>query len=128
MQMQLDWWTVGYGSDGSVDYTPGGLAWLDEWGCLRYACNTAFIAFVYADMISDQTLVIRYRSFAESQTDYAPGDNPRNASYVCGYGVNPPERPHHRTSHGSWCDQQTTPVSPAYSLRRPPCCPGICRS
>jgi endoglucanase len=116
IQMHLDWWSAGYGSDGKVTTTPGGLAWLDSWGALRYACNAAFIAFVYADMLSDTTLKNRYRGFAERQVDYALGDNPRNASYVCGYGSNPPKRPHHRTSHGSWCDQQTTPPYHRHTL------------
>src|SRR5262249_19498179 len=30
------------------------------------------------------------------------GANPRQSSYVVGFGTNPPQRPHHRTSHGSW--------------------------
>src|SRR5262245_10552839 len=42
----LDFWTIGR-ADGRVTYTPGGLAWLDPagWGNLRYAENTAFLAF-----------------------------------------------------------------------------------
>ena len=44
------------------------------------------------------------------QIDYALGQNPRNASYVVGFGNNPPRNPHHRTAHGSWTDQLTFPV------------------
>ena len=41
----LDFWTVGV--DGQkVTYTPGGLAWLDHWGSLRYAMNTSLLAFI----------------------------------------------------------------------------------
>jgi len=36
-----------------------------------------------------------YRQFAKSQIDYALGDTGR--SFVCGFGVNPPVRPHHRS-------------------------------
>ena len=33
-------------------------------------------------------------AFAETQIHYALGDAGR--SYVCGFGNNPPQRPHHR--------------------------------
>ena len=33
-------------------------------------------------------------AFAETQIHYALGDAGR--SYVCGFGTNPPQRPHHR--------------------------------
>ena len=34
-------------------------------------------------------------SFAENQINYILGDGGR--SYVCGWGNNPPQRPHHRS-------------------------------
>ncbi|MCL6590509.1 MAG: glycoside hydrolase family 9 protein [Firmicutes bacterium] len=108
MKMHLDWWTVGYNGN-RITYTPGGLAWLQQWGPLRYAANTAFIAFVYSDMISDATLKSRYQSFAERQINYCLGQNPGNRSYVVGFGNNPPQHPHHRTAHGSWADSQSVP-------------------
>ena len=59
-QRWLNWWTVGgtaLGADGTrVPYSPGGEAVLDQWGSLRYAANTAFVALVYADAITDATL------------------------------------------------------------------------
>ena len=52
-QRWLNWWTVGgtaLGADGTrVNYSPGGQAVLDQWGSLRYAANTAFVALVYSD-------------------------------------------------------------------------------
>ena len=122
-QRWLNWWTVGgtaLGADGTrVNYSPGGQAVLDQWGSLRYAANTAFIALVYADAITDATLKARYHDFAKRQIDYALGQNPRNRSYVVGFGANPPRNPHHRTAHSSWTDQLTFPVDqPARSLRR----------
>ena len=68
------------------------------------------MALVYADSISDTTLKTRYHDFAKRQIDYALGQNPRNSSYVVGFGANPPRNPHHRTAHGSWTDQLTFPV------------------
>jgi endoglucanase len=113
-QRWLNWWTVGgtaLGADGTrVNYSPGGEAVLDQWGSLRYAANTAFVALVYADSITDTTLKARYHNFAKRQIDYALGQNPRNSSYVVGFGTNPPRNPHHRTAHGSWTDQITFPV------------------
>ena len=108
MKAHLDWWTVGYNGK-RIQYTPGGLAWLDTWGSLRYATTAAFLASVYADCIDDATLKSRYESFAKSQIDYCLGSNPNKRSYVCGFGTNPPQHPHHRTSHGSWADNMDTP-------------------
>ena len=113
-QRWLNWWTVGgtaLGADGSrVNYSPGGQAVLDQWGSLRYAANTSFIALVYADSITDTVLKARYHDFAKRQIDYALGANPRNSSFVVGFGTNPPRNPHHRTAHGSWTDQITSPT------------------
>lgn len=103
VEQHLDHWQPG----GGVTYTSGGLAWLDTWGSLRYAANTSFIAFAYAEMVGDPDG--RYRSFGESQINYMLGDNPRNSSYVCGFGVNPPVRPHHVHAHGSWNNQISDP-------------------
>ncbi len=119
-QRWLNWWTVGgtaHGADGTrVNYSPGGQAVLDQWGSLRYAANTAFAALVYSDAITDATLKTRYKDFAKRQIDYALGQNPRNSSYVVGFGTNPPKNPHHRTAHGSWTDQLTFPVESRHVL------------
>jgi autotransporter-associated beta strand protein len=93
----LDWWTVGT-ADGRVRTTAGGLAFLDTWGSLRYASNTAFIALVYADTVQDHAN--RYHDFAVRQIRYVLGDNPAGRSYVVGFGVNPPKNPHHRGASG----------------------------
>jgi endoglucanase len=113
-QRWLNWWTVGgtaHGADNTrVNYSPGGQAHLDQWGSLRYAANTAFAALVYSDAITDTVLKARYKDFAKRQIDYALGANPQNRSYVVGFGTNPPRNPHHRTAHGSWTDQITSPT------------------
>jgi endoglucanase len=113
-QRWLNWWTVGgtaHGADNTrVNYSPGGQAHLDQWGSLRYAANTAFAALVYSDAITDTVLKARYHNFAKAQIDYALGANPQNRSYVVGFGTNPPRNPHHRTAHGSWTDQITSPT------------------
>nr|BAA31326.1 salivary cellulase [Reticulitermes speratus] len=85
---------------GYVDYlissqkkTPKGLVYIDQWGTLRHAANSALIALQAADLgINAAT----YRAYAKKQIDYALGDGGR--SYVIGFGTNPPVRPHHRSS------------------------------
>ncbi|MGW2216475.1 glycoside hydrolase family 9 protein [Nonomuraea sp. NPDC001684] len=111
----LDWWTVGVNGS-KVRYSPGGQAVLDRWGSLRYAANTSFVALVHSDSISDPARKARYHDFAVRQINYALGDNPRNSSYLIGFGANPPKNPHHRTAHGSWTDQITNPVNSRHTL------------
>lgn len=106
-ERHLDYWTTGYNGN-RIKYTPKGLAWLDQWGALRYATTTAFVASVYADWegcSSDKKII--YEDFAKSQIDYALGSTGR--SFVVGFGENPPQRPHHRTSHGAWADTDKEP-------------------
>jgi hypothetical protein len=111
----LDFCTVGVGGQ-QVRYSPGGQAFLDVWGSLRYAANTAFAAFVYSDWLTDPTRKARYHDFAVRQINYALGDNPRNSSYMVGFGNNPPRNPHHRTAHGSWSNNINDPVQSRHIL------------
>ncbi|WP_090065188.1 glycoside hydrolase family 9 protein [Lentzea flaviverrucosa] len=107
----LDFWTTGYNGN-RVRYSPGGQAVLDSWGSLRYAANTAFAALTYSDWLStrDSARARTYHDFGVRQINYALGDNPRNASYVVGFGANPPRNPHHRGAHGSWADSIQEPA------------------
>ncbi|WP_077057300.1 glycoside hydrolase family 9 protein [Streptomyces sp. MP131-18] len=113
----LDYWTTGVNGQ-RVPYSPGGQAVLDTWGSLRYAANTSFVALLYADWLAgtDAERAERYREFGERQINYALGDNPRESSYVVGFGENPPQNPHHRTAHGSWTDQLTAPEETRHVL------------
>ena len=98
----FDFWTVGFAGE-KVDYSPGGQAHLVRWGSLRYAANTSFLASVFADKVETSNMLKnRYLNFAKGQADYALGDNPLNRSFVCGFGNNPANDPHHRGNHGSW--------------------------
>jgi hypothetical protein len=85
---------------------------------LRYAANTAFAAFVYSDCTklpsSKKSL---YYNWAKSQIDYALGSNEQKRSFVCGFGENPPTKPHHRSMHGPWLDDNgRTPVESRHVL------------
>lgn len=106
IEKNLDWW-CGIGGE-SVTYTPKGLAWIDQWGSLRYATTAAFIAASYAEggqCSSDKAKT--YMDFCEDQINYALGSTGR--SFVVGFGENPPEHPHHRTAQGSWADNMSEP-------------------
>lgn len=93
----LDHWTDESGS--GITKTDGGLAWLDQWGSLRYSANTAFLASIYGDTVNDPGG--RYTDFAQEQVDYILGDNPNNFSYMVGFGDNFPQNPHHRGASGT---------------------------
>ena len=97
------------GSQG-VRYTPGGLAWLTEWGSLRHAMNAAFVALVWSQHLqaSDPVDANRFACWARGQARYVLGDNPASRSYVVGVGANPPTHEHHA---GASC--------PAYTTGRP---------
>ncbi len=99
-----------------IYYTSGGLAWLDQWGSLRYASKTAFLAFVYGDWVKTPSKKERYRSFAEKQINYMLGSNSKQRSYVVGFGNNPPTQPHHRTAHGSWTNSKSMPEKSRHIL------------
>jgi endoglucanase len=117
IERNLAYWTTGTADTNErVAYTPGGLAWLSQWGSLRYAMNESFIALMYADVTADATKQTRYRDFALRQLNYALGQNPRNSSYLIGFGTNAPKRPHHRTAHGSWADSQSVPADHRHTL------------
>lgn len=73
--------------------TPLGLVWIDAWGSLRLASSVAFVCLIAADIGINP---VENRAFARQQINYALGDTGR--SFVCGVGVNPPQRPHHRAA------------------------------
>jgi endoglucanase len=111
----LDFWTVGVNGQ-RVTYSPGGQAWLAQWGSLRYAANTAWVALRYSDWLTDATRKTRYHDFGVRQINYILGQNPRSSSYMIGFGANSPRNPHHRTAHGSWTDSLTDPVTSRHIL------------
>nr|AGN70390.1 glycosyl hydrolase family 9 protein [uncultured bacterium] len=112
----LDYWTVGWNGE-QGRRSPGGQIFVDTWGSLRYAANTAFVAFIYSDWLTgDATRKQRYHDLAVQQIAYIVGDNPRNSSYIVGFGNNPPRNPHHRTAHGSWSNNINEPAQSRHIL------------
>jgi len=96
IEKNLDFWMKG----GGITYTPGGLPWLDSWGCLRYASAAAFLAKIWGDYTAVGTASKKatYKSFASSVINYINGSNPKNMSYIIGNGSNYPKCPHHRAA------------------------------
>ena len=97
----LDYWIDGYGGK-QIQYTPDGLAYLMNWGSLRHASNTAWLAQLACDTIfkDDASLSKKYNDWAKSQMDYCFGDNGLGMSYVLGMGDLQPTAFHHRTASG----------------------------
>lgn len=107
IENNLDYWTVGCNGV-QVPYTAKGLAVMNQWGSLRYATTTAFLANIYAGWSGCPTSKAKiYKDFAKSQVDYALGSSGR--SFEIGFGVDSPQHPHHRTAQGSWADDKTVP-------------------
>ena len=114
LERTLDWWTTGYDGE-KVTYTPKGLAWLQQWGSLRYSMTTAFLASVYAKWSGcSAAKAAVYKAFAKSQVDYALGSS--GHSYEIGFGKDYPEHPHHRTAESSWADSMTVPGYSRHTL------------
>ena len=100
---------IRYWMGGSSDLKPfegnitsDGLSYLTNWGCLRHATNTAFVAKLACDTIfkNDASKVSKYNAWADSQMNYCFGDNKMKMSYVLGMGENNPKAIHHRTASG----------------------------
>jgi endoglucanase len=78
----------------TLQKTPAGLPWLDQWGVLRYACAEAGLGYLayklfgYNDFFNMGNFIV----------NYTLGSNPRGGSYVTNYLTNPPIHPHHRAN------------------------------
>lgn len=90
VQHNLDAWF------NSIPKTPGGLVYLNQWGCLRYAAAQSMVAIEYYGITKDEAA----KNFATKQINYILGDNPNNYSYIIGYGSKYPKHPHHRAANG----------------------------
>ncbi len=90
--------------DNEIDNAPrsnGGLYYRSDFLPASLAQSMAFAAYFYAELRgSGFSKYNKYRNFAFDQIDYVLGDNPRNSSYVVGYGNNPTTITHHRGASG----------------------------
>ena len=103
----VDNWASG---KNGITITPKGLSWGLEWASLRYVSNAAFLALVAA---KDGIQKDKGINFAIKQIHYALGDV--GHSFICGFGVNPPQKPHHRCSscrEGQQCRETDSNPNP----------------
>ena len=107
----LDSWVTG---DQGPQITDGGLRFVDQWGSLRYAANTAMLAGIVADSITNPGGA--YSELAVDSIDYILGDNPRGFSYLVGFGDNFPQQPHHRAASGVGWEGFNAPNANEYVL------------
>lgn len=111
VQKHLDYWL---NSDSQV---PGGLRYVQNWGCLRYATTIGFVTAVACDhLFKDDAKYAQYKDMYETQINFALGDNPTKQCYVVGYAANSPKNPHHRTAHASWSNALKNPVTNRHIL------------
>lgn len=81
--------------------TKDGLSHLTNWGCLRHACNTAWLTKLACDtVLKDGGNADKYNKWADTQVNYCFGDNALKLSYVLGMGDKNPVAIHHRTASG----------------------------
>ena len=83
---------------GGINDTPAGFAHRTAWASIPIDMSTAFAAEWYNDHIEADD---SFSFFAMDQVNYVLGDNPRDYSYLIGFGDDFPIRPHHRGSAGS---------------------------
>ncbi len=107
----LDSWVSG---EQGPQITEGGLRFVDQWGSLRYSANTAMLAGVVADSITNPGGA--YSELAVNSIDYILGDNPRESSYIVGFGENSPQQPHHRAASGVGWDEFNSSEANEYVL------------
>ncbi len=79
--------------------SPGGYAFLSEWGSARYNTAMQLIALVY-DKYNNNGKPGQYSDWAKGQMEYIMGDNPLGRSYIVGYNENSVKFPHHRAASG----------------------------
>ncbi|KAI3470893.1 hypothetical protein Pfo_027556 [Paulownia fortunei] len=101
--------------------TSGGLLWFLEWSNLQYVTSASFIITAYADVLANTRSTIQCASgavgpqdlisFAKSQVDYILGSNPKQMSYMVGFGSNYPKQVHHRGASIVSIKKDSRPVS-----------------
>ncbi|KAL2945083.1 Endoglucanase 12 [Bienertia sinuspersici] len=100
--------------------TNDGLLWFNDWNNLQYTTSASFVITIYADYLSASRKSLQCPSsvvnpsdliaFARSQVDYILGANPKNTSYMVGYGSSYPKQVHHRGASIVSIKKDSTPV------------------
>ncbi|KAH7547544.1 hypothetical protein FEM48_Zijuj01G0321000 [Ziziphus jujuba var. spinosa] len=91
----------------NVRRTAGGLLWFLPWDNIQYVTTASFVTTVYSNYLTANHASIQCAgaqmtkpsdlvASVQSQVDYILGSNPRNMSYMVGFGSNFPQQIHHR--------------------------------
>ncbi|KAF8099733.1 hypothetical protein N665_0238s0059 [Sinapis alba] len=86
--------------------TQGGLLWFLPWNNLQYTTTASFLLSAYSKYLNATNKHLncptaslqpsQLLNLARAQVDYILGSNPKNMSYMVGFGTNYPKSPHHR--------------------------------
>ncbi len=79
--------------------SPGGYAFLSQWGSARYNTAMQFIAMIY-DKYTNDGKPGEQSEWAKKEMEYIMGNNPLGRSYIVGYNENSVKYPHHRAASG----------------------------
>ncbi|EAL64336.1 hypothetical protein DDB_G0286321 [Dictyostelium discoideum AX4] len=110
IENSLNYWLP----NGGIKYTNGGLAWLRQWASARYSMNMALIQSIYTKTGGSE--LTKYSTFAKNQLLYVLGENPKQQSFISGYGPKAPRNPHHRAAHHSTTKDINQPINNVYQL------------
>ncbi|KAI5329009.1 hypothetical protein L3X38_028406 [Prunus dulcis] len=89
--------------------TPGGLLFTRDSSNLQYVTSSTMVLFIYSKTLTAAHIdgvqcgsaffsASQIRAFAKTQMDYILGKNPKNMSYMVGFGAKYPTHLHHRGS------------------------------
>ncbi|CAA7050603.1 unnamed protein product [Microthlaspi erraticum] len=88
--------------------SPGGLLWFLPWDNFQYTGTASFVLVTYGKYLEAAKASVQcpkgvlqasdLLDLARAQVDYMLGSNPKNISYMVGFGTNYPQRPHHRAA------------------------------
>lgn len=87
-------YNLNYFKNNTKSKSPAGLPIVDTWAPLRYASCEAGLGYTAYRLLGYN----KNNELNAFVIDYCLGKNPRNSSYLTGWGKNPPVHPHHRAN------------------------------
>ncbi|GMP96381.1 hypothetical protein CsSME_00045053 [Camellia sinensis var. sinensis] len=92
-----------------ISTTPGGLLYYRDSSNLQYVTSASMVLLVYSKILDAAKIQgiqcgsthfsnSQIKAFAKKQVDYILGNNPKNMSYMVGFGSKYPLQLHHRGS------------------------------
>ncbi|KAH0454180.1 hypothetical protein IEQ34_016104 [Dendrobium chrysotoxum] len=104
----------------NVKLSPGGLLWFQPWNNLQYTTAALLLLSAHSNHLAAAKATLQCPSgvlsppeiiaFVSKQVDYILGANPKNMSYVVGFGPTWPGKVHHRGASVVSIMKDPTPV------------------